>query len=334
MKQVLMRRAGGPEVLELVDVPMPIPGPDEVLVEAEAIGVGWPDVLIRSGRYGWMPPLPTSPGSDMAGRIVGVGAGVDRSRIGESVLVTARELPVRGGCYTEAIAVPADAPFPLPPGTDAAKAVCLPNYQVAWNLLNECVTGRQVRSVFVNGAAGAIGGAVVQLARAKGLVVYGSVSSDEKAEFARNQGAHHVVNYRREPLIERILELSGGCGVDLALDHVGGERLLRLIDLLGKWGTLVSYNAIDGLPEENLLAALRRNGARCPSIRIFEMHLYDDDRPNRRRTMQAVIDALARGDIDPVVASRLPLASAAEAHRIVEGGGSPGKVILDPKRSS
>lgn len=329
-----MRRAGGPEVLELVDVPTPIPAPGQVLVQAEAIGVGWPDVLIRSGRYGWMPPLPTSPGSDLAGRIVEVGAGVDRRRIGELVLVTARELAVRGGCYAEAIAVPADAPFSLPDGVDPAQAVCLPNYQVAWNLINECVTGRPLQRVFANGAAGAIGSAVVQLARAKGLTVYGSVSSDEKAKFARAQGADHVVNYRNEPLIERVLEISGGRGVDLALDHVGGKQLPQLIDLLGKWGTLVSYNVIDGLPEENLLAALRRNGAKCPSIRVFEMHMYDDDRFERRRTMQAVIDALAAGDVNPVVGIRLPLDSAAEAHRIVEGGGSLGKVVLDVGRQS
>jgi len=330
MREILMRRPGGPEVLELTDAPQPSPGPGEVRVRAEAIGVGWPDILIRRGVYRWMPPLPTSPGSDLAGRIDAVGPGVDPVLIGNPVLLSARELPVRGGCYAEAIVVPAAAVFALPDDSDLDAAVCLPNYQVAWNLVHEAATGRPVRSVFVSGVAGGVGSAVAQVAKAAEMTVFGSVSSAEKAGFATAQGVDHVIDYRREPVVDRVLELTQGRGVDLVLDHVGGPGFPELIRMLADWGTLVSYNAIAGVPEENLLAALRQHGARCPAVRIFEMHVYDGDRASRRRTMQHVIDAWTREEIAPVVSLRLPLEKVAQAHQAVENGRALGKVILKP----
>jgi len=111
MRKIVMYRTGGPDVLEMAGAPEPQPGPGEVVVQAEAIGVGWPDILIRRGSYKWMPPLPTSPGSDLAGRVVALGSGVDAAMLGRSVLLTARELKVRGGCYAEQVAVPAEALF-------------------------------------------------------------------------------------------------------------------------------------------------------------------------------------------------------------------------------
>lgn len=325
-----MHRTGGPEVLKLVEVPAPTAGPGQAVVEAVAIGVGWPDVLIRNGEYRWMPPLPTSPGSDMSGRVVAIGPGVGPELMGAPVLMTARELKVRGGCYAEKLAVPADALFRLPEGLDLDCAVCLPNFQVAWNLIHEAPRGAPVSSVFINGAAGGVGSAAAQLAKAAGMTVFGSVSSDAKAAFAARQGVDHPINYRDGDVVDRVLQLTGGRGVDLALDHVAGPGFADLLRLLAAWGTLVSYNASGGLPAGDLLGALRRNGSRCPAIRIFEMHLYDDDRENRRRTMQSVIDAWTAGRISPVVSARLPLAEAGRAHAMVERGEALGKIILKP----
>ncbi len=330
MRKVVMSRTGGPEVLELVEAPRPVPAAGQVVVRAEAIGVGWPDVLIRKGVYRWMPPLPTSPGSDLAGRVVAAGSGVDPALVGREVLVTARELPVRGGCYAEYLAVPAAGVFVLPAGFDLDAAVCLPNYQVAWNLVHECVTGRPVRSVFVNGVTGGVGSAVAQLARAAGMTVLGSVSSPQKAAFARSLGVDHVIDRRLEDVAGRVHAFTGGRGVDLVVDHVAGPGFAGLLDLLAKWGTLVSYNAAEGLPEANLLGALRRHGAKCLSVRIFEMHVYDDDPAGRRRVMDAVIEAWRAGRIAPVVSRRLPMSAVAEAHRMVEDGAGMGKIVLKP----
>lgn len=325
-----MDRTGGPEVLTLVEVPAPKPAPGEVVIRAESIGVGWVDVMIRTGRYRWMPPLPTSPGSDMAGHVIAAGAQVDPGLLGQPVLLTARELSARGGCYTEELAVPASAVYVLPRDRDLDEAVCLPNYQVAWNLVHEVEPGRASASIFVNGVAGGVGSAIAQLAKAAGIEVLGSVSSAEKAEFATAQGVDHVINYRTEDVVARVLQLTGGRGVDRVIDHVGGPGFPALIRMLAEWGTLVSYNVSGGLPQANLLEALRDSGAKCPAIRIFEMHLYDHDRPNRRRIMQSVIGAWEARRIKPVVSARLPLSRARAAHEMLQGGNALGKIVLKP----
>lgn len=332
MKKTVMSRTGGAEVLELIDAATPTPEPGEVLVEAESIGVGWVDVMIRSGTYRWMPPLPTSPGSDMAGRIVAVGPGVDATFLGRPALVTTRELPVRGGCYAQALAVPADAVFLLPDDVDLDQAVCLPNYQVAWNLVHEIDPGRPPRSIYVSGIAGGIGSAVAQVAKAAGALVIGSVSSPQKARFALEVGADHVVDYRNEDPVARVREITAGSGVNRVVDHVGGSGFTRLLQMLGDWGTLVSYNASAGLPQDNLLQAMRDLGSRCPSVRIFEMHVYDHDRDNRRRTMRQCIDALASGRIAPVVSMRLPLRDVRRAHELIEARQTLGKIVLKPRQ--
>lgn len=328
MLKIVMQRIGGPEVLEVVEAPEPKAGPHDVVVRAEAIGVGWPDVLIRRGSYRWMPPLPTSPGSDLAGRVVAVGSEVSSDLLSRPVLVTARELPVRGGCYAERIVVPADAVFLLPEHVALDAAVCLPNYQVAWNLLHEATCGQAVRSLFVRGVTGSVGSALAQLARQAGVTVIGTVSSAAKAELARKNGVDHVIEYKNESVVERVLQITQGQGVDLAVDHIGGENFPDLLRLLGKWGLLVSYNASGGLPSENLLGAMRANGVRCPAIRIFEMHIYDDDRESRRRTMQQVIDLLGEGKIAPIIGARLPFVEAARAHAAVEASDVGGKIVL------
>lgn len=330
MKTVLIHKTGGPEVLELTDIAMPVPGPGEVLVQAAAIGVGWPDVLIRTGVYKWMPPLPTSPGSDMSGRIAALGAGVNNWTIGQKVLITARELKQRGGCYTEALVVPAAAPFPLPEDVDLGAAACLPNYQVAWAMLRDVLQGRKLRSVFIAGAAGGVGSAAVQLARHLNLTVIGSVSSAAKERFAREQGADHLIDYRRENLLARVLELTDGRGVDLVLDHIGGPGLNDCLKMLAPSGTLVSYNAIAGLPSSDIFAEMRALLSRSLTLRCFSMHVLDADPDLRRQIMTEVIDLLARGAIRPVASARLPLAQAADAHRMIERGDALGKILLVP----
>jgi NADPH2:quinone reductase len=330
VKTVVIRKTGGPEVLEPTDIAMPVPGPGEVLVQAAAIGVGWPDVLIRTGVYKWMPPLPTSPGSDMAGRVVALGPDVDRLKMGQKVLVTARELTQRGGCYAEYLAVPATAPFPLPDDVELDAAACLPNYQVAWAMLRDVLQARRLRSIFIAGAAGGVGSAAVQLARHLDLQVIGSVSSAAKEQFAREQGADHVVNYRTENPLARVIELTSGRGVDLVLDHVGGAGLADGLKMLAPWGTLVSYNAVAGLPPTDIFGEMRALLAKSLTLRCFSMHTLDADPVLRRQIMTEVIELLAKGALRPAISTKLPLEQAAEAHRMIERGDSLGKILLVP----
>src|SRR4051812_18341304 len=159
MKAILLRRTGDPSVLEYGEVPTPRPGPGEVLVKADTIGVSMPETLVRKGTYAWMPPLPAIPGIEMSGTIAETGPSVLNSsvsdrEVGENVFVSARDLPVRAGCYAEYIAVPARAAHRLPPGVDLEAAACLSNYQVAWHLLHTAARGVEARTVLVHTAAG------------------------------------------------------------------------------------------------------------------------------------------------------------------------------------
>ena len=165
MRAVLVRQPGGPDALELVELPVPLPGAGHVQIRAEAFGVGQPDVLIRRGVYKWMPPLPANPGNDVAGRISALGPGVEGLAVGQKVLLSARDLSQRGGCYADYVVAPADAVHALPDHVDLQAAVCLSNYQVAYALLHECRHPRAPASVLVIGAAGGVGTALVQLAK-------------------------------------------------------------------------------------------------------------------------------------------------------------------------
>lgn len=330
MKIVVIHKTGGPEVLEPADVATPVPGKGEVLIRAEAIGVGWPDILIRTGKYKWMPPLPTSPGSDLSGIVAAIGDGVTKLQVGQKVLVTARELAQRGGCYTEYMVVPETAPFVLPDSVDLDQAACLPNYQVAWAMLRDVLQARKLKSIFIAGAAGGVGSAAVQIARHLDLVVIGSVSSAEKERFAREQGADHVIDYRRENILDRVLALTDGRGVNLVLDHVGGAGLFDGLKMLAPWGTLVSFNAIAGNPPSDIFAEMRNLLTKSLTLRCFSMHTLDADPALRRQIMSEVIEMLGKGAIRPVVSTKLPLNEAAEAHRIIERGESLGKILLVP----
>lgn len=236
MRAVLVRQPGGPDALELVELPVPVPGPGQVQIRAEAFGVGQPDVLIRRGVYKWMPPLPANPGNDVTGRIAALGAGVEGLAIGQKVLLSARDLSQRGGCYADYVVAPADAIHVMPDNVDLRAAVCLSNYQVAYALLHECRHPRAPASVLVIGAAGGVGTALVQLAKLAQMNVIGTVSTEEKATFARGNGADEIIFYRREDVVARTRELTKGEGVGLVLDHVCGPEFTGYLGALGKWG--------------------------------------------------------------------------------------------------
>ena len=330
MRTVIVRGPGGPEVLELIDRPVPRPHADEVLIRTKAMGVSRPDILIRKGVYTWMPPLPASPGSELTGVVEAVGDAVDTIRAGQNVLLSARDLPVRGGCYTEYLAVPAEAVHPLPDGVDFDQAVVVPTYLVAYAMLNDLGMRPGTRSVFVAGATGGVGGALVELAKGAGLTVIGSVGSEERAAHARALGADHVVNYRTEPMVERVMALTGGRGVDIAFDHIIGPKFPDFLDVLADFGTLVFYNVHAPMPERDVFAALCAASKKTPAIRCFNIHTYDNNPQRRRALTRDVIALLAAGKIKPRVGARLPLAQAAEAHRLLESGAVLGKIVLFP----
>ncbi len=329
MKLIRFDKPGPPDVLQCLDVPVPEPQPGEVLIRAHAIGVGMPDVMIRAGTYAWMPPLPATPGTELAGTIERLGPGVTARQVGQRIYTTARERPQRGGHYAEYVATPAEATFPLPDGVAFEAAAALANYQVAYHIFHDGLRLRGGESVLIYAAAGGMGNALIDFARAAGLVVIGVVGSDEKARFARELGADQVINRKSENLARRVHDLTGGRGVDAIIDPVGGATIPGNLALLGPCGTLVVYGMLGGKAQLDLQPTLRQS-KHSPALRQFSIHTWDDLVDERRAGMRAVIELMAAGKLRPRIHSVLPLADARRAHEMLAGGEVLGKLLLRP----
>jgi NADPH2:quinone reductase len=330
MKAILLSRTGGPGVLEYVEVATPRPGKGEVLVRADTIGVSMPEILVRKGSYAWMPPLPAIPGIEMSGTIVECCPGVTDRAVGDNVFVSARDLPVRAGCYAEYIAVPARAAHPLPPGCDLEAAACLSNYQVAYHLLHTASRGVEAKTVLVHTAAGGVGSAAVQLALIAGMRVIGIAGSEAKRRAVLALGAEHAINYRSEDVAARVREATQGRGADLILDPIGGKGFARNFAILAPLGLVVSYGRLDGPPDPAFVAAMREHGSVSPAVRFFTIHSFDDRPDIRASATKALIDWLAAGAIRPLIHARLPLSQARRAHEMLEAGEVVGKLLLKP----
>ena len=198
MRAIQVQVPGGPQALIEVELPEPQPGRGQVRVRAEAIGVGRPDVLIRQGTYKWMPPLPAIPGAELAGIVDAIGNDVNEWQIGDRVLVSARELSQRGGCYAQAIVVAANAPYRLPTNISFVDAMSLPNLQLALALmrvsgLNTSDAHENKQAVLITGASGGVATMLSLLCRHLGFVTIGTSRSQAKADFARAHGFVQVL---------------------------------------------------------------------------------------------------------------------------------------------
>lgn len=326
MKAIQIAAPGGPEVLDYVEVATPEAGEGDVLVRAHAIGVGKPDVLFRTGAYRWRPPLPAIPGAEMSGTIEALGRGVTQLRIGQKVLV----YRFAGGCYADKIAVPVSEVTVLPDAIDLDDAISIPNFQVAWALLHVAARGLDPKTVYVNGAAGGIGSAVIQLGKLAGMTVIAGASSDEKCAFAAAQGAGHTINYGKENALERALAITRGRGVDLILDHIVGPDFTDNLKMLAPMGLIVSFNALGGLPGKDLFKEMRAHLPKSPGVRCFTMHSFDQDPEARSRVSRATIALFEAGQVKPPVFARLNLSEAARAHELLDARQVLGKLILRP----
>ncbi len=332
MKAILLTRTGDPSVLDYVELPTPHPRAGEVLVKADIIGVSRPELLVRRGTYPWMPRLPAIPGIEMAGTVAELGAGATGFALGQKVYVSARELTERAGCYAEYIAVPARALFALPPQTDLEAAACLSNYQVAYHLIHTATRGAPGRTALIHSAAGGLGSAAVELARLAGMIAIGVVSSAERACALTAFGADHVIDSSTETLAARVAAITGGVGVDLILDALGGQAFANNLPLLAPFGLAVSYGKLQGPLTADTVAALESGPGYLNSgaVRVFTMHTLDDQPALRAESMNYLIARLAEGRIRPLIQARLPLREARRAHEMLEARQVIGKLLLKP----
>ena len=325
MKAVIYRRFGpAPAVLETVELPDPEPGPGEVLVRLRASGVNPSDVKLRAGaRPGAaMPHDFVLPHSDGAGEIVGVGAGVDRARIGERVWVWNGQWRRQMGTAAEMIALPAAQAVPLPEGTGFAEGACLgiPAMTATAAVLGDGPV--EGMSVLVMGGAGSVGRYATQVARLSGAEVITTVSSPAKA--AHSTGAHHVIDYRAEDAAGRALEITGGRGVDRIVEVEFGANLGITAQVIAEGGTIAAYgSAAEMAPTLPFYPLMFRN------VRLWMMLVYLLE-PERRRACEARLGGwLAEGALSHAVAASFPPEACAEAHATVEAGEKLGTVVLE-----
>jgi NADPH2:quinone reductase len=330
MKAIQIRTTGGPEVLEFVDLPTPQPKDDEVLVKAHSIGVGMPDVLVRTGRYPWMPPMPAVIGIEMSGHVVDKGSKVTNLAVGDAVFVSARELAFRGNCYAQFLCANANAVYSLPSGVDLEAAACLSNYQVAWHLLHSAPNGHRYSSVLVWAAAGGVGSAIVELAKIAGKQIIAIAGNSEKCDFAMDLGANACINYKTEDVADRIAELTADKGVDLVLDPVGGQDFYRNFSYLAPLGLVINYGMLQGVPDPSYAAAMQQRFGDSLGFRFFSMHVFDKSADRRRAAMDALLPMLANGTIRPTISKRMLLKDARQAHELFDSGKILGKLLLQP----
>jgi len=323
MRMIAARGAGGPEVLEVAQGPVPQPGAGEVLIKVAYAGVNRPDVMQRRGLY--PPPPGASPiiGLEIAGRIVELGAGVAGFREGEEVCAL-----VAGGGYAEYCAAPAPQCLPVPRGLTLAEAAALPEtFFTVWT--NVFDRGRLApgEAFLVHGGTSGIGTTAIQLARAFGARVFATAGSDEKCAFCKKLGAEAAINYKTEDFVEIARRLTGGRGVDVILDMVGGSYLPRNLRALAVEGRLVQIAFQDGSKIE------------CDLLPIMVKRLTVTGSTLRPRSVaekgaiaaalkERVWPLIKAGRVKPVLHQIFPLAEAAAAHRLMEGSAHIGKIVL------
>ncbi len=318
MKAIRIHQFGGPEVLKLEELPELMPGPGQVLVRVRAAGVNPVDAYIRSGTYAIKPALPYTPGHDAAGLVEAIGAGVSGPRVGDRVY-TAGTL---SGAYAELALCEASQLYPLPERVSFAQGAALGvPYATAYRALFQRAGARPGETVLVHGATGGVGSAAVQLARAAGLTVIGTGSSEKGRRLVAEQGADQVLDHSASGYLQLIPELTGGRGVDVILEMLADVNLGQDLTLLAPGGRVVVIGS-RGTVEINPRDAMSRDAA------ILGMVLFNTPEAERRAIHAALRAGLANGTLRPVIREELPLTEAARAHELVMAPGACGKIVL------
>jgi len=317
---------GGPDVLRLTERPDPVPGPGEVLVDVAAAGVNRPDVLQRLGSYPPPPGASDLPGLEVAGHVASVGPGVTTWRLGDTVCGL-----VSGGGYASRCVVPVPQCLPVPAGLDLVAAAAMPEtFFTVWTNVFERGGLRAGETALFHGGTSGIGTTAIQLAVARGARAFVTAGTDEKCRACVALGAEHAINYRTTDFVAAVQAHTGGRGVDLILDIMGGSYVPRNLAALAIDGRLVQIGLLEGEP----VAAvdLRRVLGRRLTLTGSTLRARSVEEKGRiadalRREVWPLVEA---GRVKPLVAATFPLAGAAEAHRLMESSAHVGKIVLLP----
>jgi NADPH:quinone reductase len=320
MKAIRVHEVGPPEVMRLEEVPDPRPGPGQVVVKIEAVGVNPVDTYIRGGLYGRKPELPYTPGTDAGGTIAAVGGGVRRFAVGDRVY-TAGTLT---GAYAELALAGENQVQPLPENVSFAQgaAIHVP-YATAYRALFSRARARAGESLLVHGASGGVGIAAVQLAAALGMTVYGTAGTEEGRRMVQEQGAAHVLDHRADGYLEELLRLTGGRGVDVILEMLANVNLGKDLTVLAPGGRVAVIGS-RGPVEINPRDAMARDAA------ILGVMLYNGTPEELAGVHAGLVAGMRHGTLRPVIARTFPLADAPRSHEAVMKAGHHGKIVLLP----
>jgi putative PIG3 family NAD(P)H quinone oxidoreductase len=323
VKAVLQNGHGGPEVLEYVDAPDPEPGEGLVVLDVAATAVNRADLVQRQGHY---PPPPGASeilGLECSGTIAAIGGGVEGLELGQEVCAL-----LAGGGYATRVVVPAGQVMPKPEGVDLVTSAALPEVAATvWSNVMMVAGLRTGDTFLVHGGAGGIGTFAIQLTKALGARVIATAGSPEKLALCRELGADVGIDYRKQDFVEVVAEVTQGHGADVILDNMGASYLARNLDTLATEGRLIVIGFQGGSKAEMDLRTLfhKRAAVFSASLRARPV--------GEKTTICAAVVAhvwplVADGTVRPVVGRTLPLAEAAEAHRLMESGESTGKILL------
>jgi NADPH:quinone reductase len=324
MKAVLCKAHGLPESLVVEEVESPVPGPGQVLITVKAAGVNFPDTLIIQGKYQFQPPLPFSPGGEVAGIVKEVGMGVESVKIGDRVTASSAF-----GGFAEEFVANADALIPLPTGIDfdVASAFAL-TYGTSLHALKDRANLQPGERLLVLGAAGGIGLASIEIGKLLGAQVIAAASTEEKLAVCRQYGASEVINYSDQDLKDRIKELTRGQGVDVVVDPVGGdysEAALRGMAWNGRF-LVIGFTA-GGIPRVPLNLPLLKG---CSIVGVFWGSFVARDPQQSQANFQQLLRWLQEGKLQPHISARYPLEQAADALYDIINRKVTGKIVLLP----
>jgi NADPH2:quinone reductase len=330
VKAVVFEKFGGPEVLKYVDLPKPVPGPGQVLVKTKTAGVCKADWRVRTGNSQWLTcPFPVTIGYESAGIVEALGPGVSGFTVGQPVHVLHMAVC---GTYADYMAVTADDVAPLPEGMDFDAAAAAFSYFVAWGLLNQIVQAAEAQTLYIGGAAGGIGTAVIQLAQHQRVGVIASAGSDAKCAYLKSLGVEKVFNYKIEDDVAAVRRLSCGRGVDYVYDQVAGPAFCRQFDMLATYGQIILYNYLGGYPEDReIIHILQSRCEGCYGIRYFSIHVHDTNPAGFRKVKEGVLGLIASGALKPPIYGVLPLSEARKAHEMIDSAEVLGKLVLHPE---
>jgi NADPH2:quinone reductase len=334
---VLTRPGAAATAFELQVLPDQAPGPGEVAVDVVAFGLNYADVMARKGSYKDAPPVPCVIGYEAAGHVVAVGAGVTEFQVGQRVAAF-----TRFGGYATRVVTTVDALAAVPDGLSWGEALALTvQYCTAWHAAEDCVKLFPGDHVLVQAAAGGVGIALVQMAKRRGCVVYGTAGSDSKLDYLRSIGVDHPINYNKEDWAAKIRSLRGDKGLDVVFDSLGGAEFKRGYKALGKGGRIVGFgNASRSQGWTNILGDLKTLfgfGFYSPAFMLMDsramigvnMLRVADHRPKvLKACLNSCFALAAAGEFKPLVGAEYPASELVAAHGFLEGRKSMGKIIV------